>query len=272
MRVIYINGNLGNQVFICAFKDYLVKKYPNEKFFRHIIKGCPPVRVESYFDLKLPPHNWLISLVATFVFYSDIVLRKVFKKGWPFVCYAGQIDEKKKFFRNYLQDKYFYEDRDSSWLRIKQPVSYPEGYAQFENSIKTTDAVTVHIRRGDYVKPGSAYTDLSSTDYYDKAIAQAKEWYPNCQLFVFSDDLEYAKTRIKGNNVTFVNCNNGANSYLDIQLMSLAKVNIMANSTFSYWAAYINHENKKVIYPKAWFNVGTGRKAPDIMLNDWLGL
>ena len=95
---------------------------------------------------------------------------------------------------------------------------------------------------------------------------------PDAKFFFFSDDLDYVKGLFKGDNIFYVDCNKGNNGYLDIKLMSLAKVNIIANSTFSYWAAYINHEKKKVIYPKVWFDVRTGRKAPDIMLESWIGI
>ncbi len=270
MKVIYVNGNLGNQVFICAFSEYLKKTNPSENVYCHVVKSCPPVTVERFFDLKLPPQDFIISLLATIVFYSDIFLRKIGLRGWPFVCHSGKLDEKKTFFRNYLQESFYYENEQSSWLQIKIPESLSEEYMNYEKLILENESVTVHIRRGDYVKPGSTFTDLASTDYYKVAIEKVKEVCPNAKFFFFSDDLVYVKAHFKGNNYYYVDCNRGSNSFLDIKLMSLAKVNIMANSTFSYWGAYIGNENKTVYYPTKWFN--NGRPAPAIMLRSWNGI
>lgn len=270
MKVIYVNGNLGNQVFVCAFGEYLKKKYPAEKVYCHVVKGCPPVTVEKFFDLKLPPQNLFISILAIIVFYSDILLRKLGLRGWPFVCHSGKLDEKKMFFRNYLQESYYYKNETSSWLRIKIPGALSEDYKNYEKLIVESESVTVHIRRGDYVKPGSTFTDLASTDYYRSAIEKVKELHSNAKFFFFSDDLDYVKAHFKGNDYYYVDCNRGSNSFLDIKLMSLAKVNIMANSTFSYWAAYIGHEQKTVIYPTEWYT--NGRPAPAIIINHWIGV
>lgn len=271
MKVLCFNGNLGNQVFYCAFKDYLKRKYDEDVYY-FVLKGCPRISVDQHFNLELPQKNRAIGFLSAIVFYGEIVLRKFFHLKLPqkLVCGRGEITESSIFFSNYIQDKFFYENLDSSWLTIKMPAELSFEYTSFANEIISRDSIAVHIRRGDYVKPGSIYADLSSTDYYDKAIKLALDIYPNAHIYFFSDDLEYVKTHFNYANAHFVDCNRGANSYLDMSLMSLAKVNIMANSTFSYWGAYMGHEHKTVIYPKNWFSVNSGRKAPNIMLNSWI--
>lgn len=272
MKIICFSGNLGNQVFYCAFKDYLLKKNPKEKVYKYVIRWCPPVTVEKYFNLKAPESNKWANAVSCIIFYLEIILMKFLRIKLPssIVCGRGKINEDALFFSNYLQDKYFYEHRDSSWLQINMPNILSDDYLRYEKMIKESDSICVHIRRGDYIKPGSAYVDLSSTNYYQSAIELARKKYPKGKLFFFSDDLSFAKDHFGDASSVYVDCNRGVNSYLDIKLMSLGKVNIMANSTFSYWGAYMGHEYKTIFCPKAWFRKETGRQAPDIMLDSWI--
>ena len=276
MKVICFSGNLGNQIFYCAFKDYLKRKYDMQNVYYHVMKYCPPVMVTNYFELELPKSNWFVDFLSTLVFYSEIALKKLFhqKLSQKLLCGNGVITEESMFFSNYLQDKYYYEAMDSSWLKIKMPDHLSDDYLEFESLIKDHKSICVHIRRGDYVKKGSLYEDLSSTDYYDNAIKYALNIVPEAKIFFFSDDLEYVRSHFVYSNSYYVDCNRGDLSYLDIKLMSLCNINIMANSTFSYWGSYINHEKKIVIYPQRWFKESSGRKSPNIMLQreNWIGL
>ncbi len=271
MKIICFSGNLGNQVFYCAFKDYIETKMPQESVYRFVMRGCPSVSVNRCFNLSLPKQSILVDIISFFLVYFNIFLKKVFHIALPnsIVCSGNQIDLGAFIFSNYLQDKFFYEERDSSWLQIKMPPEVSDDYKIIERLILETNSISVHVRRGDYINPGSSYEDLSATDYYDIAIALAKKKYPDGKLFVFSDDLDYVRNRF-GKDAYYVDCNRGDNSYLDMKLMSISKVNIMANSTFSYWAAYMGHEHKLVICPKKWFRSSTGRAAPTIMLESWI--
>lgn len=276
MKVIWFNGNFGNQIFYCAYKDYLKIKFPQEKIYAYIDKRCPPVRVEERTNLTVPQRNCFVDVISFMIFnVLGVFFRRIPSKFVPkWYCWKGTLNDEANFFGHSLQEKSFYNDWKGDWLDIKEPIQSDQGYLKWKKLIEECNAVCVHLRRGDYVAPGSSYVDLSATDYYQKAMDYAKTILPNAEFFFFSDDLGYVKSLFKGVNVHYVDCNQGSNSYLDIKLMSLAKVNIMANSTFSYWGAYINHEQKVVIYPKAWFCEWTGRKAPDIMLDkgNWIGI
>ena len=70
----------------------------------------------------------------------------------------------------------------------------------------------------------------------------------------------------------FIDWNKGNDSIYDMYLMSLAKVNIIANSTFSFWAAYLNRRSELTIYPSRWYQKGSGLKNPDIFPDEWIGL
>lgn len=274
MKVIVFNGNLGNQVFYCAFKLYIESKYKNEKVYMYIRKGCPKVRVADCFELDLPQRIKFGGFIIAFILFIDNCFRTIFH--WSIfnsiICgNSERINERALIFTNYLQDNYYYRDLPSNWLRVRKPQKKIEQYLYYKDLINNTNSISVHVRRGDYI--GTIFTDLASTDYYDKAIAYAKSLIPDGELFFFSDDLNFVKERY-GNfeKAHFVDCNRDEYSYLDIELMSHAKVNIMANSSFSYWGAYMNHENKTVIYPKNWFVPESKRQAPNIVLSNWVGV
>lgn len=274
MKVIWFNGNFGNQIFYCAYKDYLEKKFPKEKVFAYIDKKCPPVKVEERTNLTMPKQSAWVDYASFLVFkVIGVLLRRMPLKMVPrWYCGKGELNDNATFNGHSIQVKSFYENTDSSWLQIKEPDALEDDYLKWKQLILESSSVCIHLRRGDYVKPGSAYVDLSSTDYYRKAMDYAKSILPDAKFFFFSDDLDYVKGVFQSDNVYYVDCNKGSNGYLDIKLMSLAKVNIMANSTFSYWASYIDNEHKTVIYPKQWFCEWTGRKSPDIMLEkkNWI--
>lgn len=274
MKIIWFNGNLGNQVFYCKYKDYLKDKFPNQRIFAFIDPRCPKISVDKYFNLEVPEIGILTNILSFIVFkVIGALLRRIPQKYTPkWYCESGELNDNSTFFAHNLQLKYFYEREDSSWLQVKMNSSVSSEYVGFASQIANGPSVAVHLRRGDYIRPGSAYVDLSSTDYYEKAMAKAKDILPNCQFYFFSDDLDFVRGKFTGDNIHYVDCNRGDNSYLDIKLMSFAKINIMANSTFSYWGAYMNHEQKTIIYPKAWFREWTGRKSPDIMLDSWIGI
>lgn len=111
--------------------------------------------------------------------------------------------------------------------------------------------MSVHVRHGDYKKYGMP---ILSMGYYKEACRILCTKVANPHFFIFSDDVEFIKDnfRFLGNgNYTIVSNNRGANSYIDMQLMSLCKHNVNANSTFSYWGARLNkNEHKVCITPK----------------------
>ena len=230
MKIIVFNGNLGNQVFYCAFKQYIETKYKDEKVYMYIRKGCPKVRVADCFELSLPRRIKFGGFIIAFILFVDKCFRTFFHRSVfnSIICSnSDRINEGAILFTNYLQDNYYYKCLPSNWLRVRKPQEQSEQYLYYKHLINNTNSISVHVRRGDYI--GTIFTDLASTDYYEKAIAYAKSFLPNGELFFFSDDLDFVKGRY-GNigKAHFVDCNRAEYSYLDIELMSLAKVNIMA--------------------------------------------
>lgn len=139
----------------------------------------------------------------------------------------------------------------------------PEHFAGHEDYIKEVFSegitphqepfVSLHVRRGDYVKH-PMFEQLWATDYYDRAMAQ----FPRDSKFlIFSDDIEWCRRKWSGTQFQF---SWGRNEIEDMNIMAGCQHNIIANSSFSWWGAYLNpNPNKIVVYPKAWHTDGIVR-------------
>lgn len=141
--------------------------------------------------------------------------------------------------------------------------------------ITKVDAISVHVRRGDYLanKAINKVHGVIEVDYYMKAIQRIRKTIPSPHFFVFSDDLEWAINNLGlQDEGTFVSHNKGASSYEDMRLMNLCKHNIIANSSFSWWGAWLNqNKNKIVIYPKKWFN-DPSKNISDLTPVTWISI
>lgn len=122
--------------------------------------------------------------------------------------------------------------------------------------ITAKESVSLHIRRGDYLTAeNSIFQNICTPTYYKNAVSYMNSNVVNPYYFIFSNDIEWCKNNLNLDNITFVDWNIGVNSYKDMQLMSLCKHNIIANSSFSWWGAWLNNNpNKVVCVPKRWYN------------------
>ncbi len=144
---------------------------------------------------------------------------------------------------------------------------------ELAKKICKTNSISIHIRRGDYTTNSKtlATHGICSLNYYDQAINTILKQYPDAQFFVFSDDFEWVNENFASRyaNITLVSHNKGVNSYNDMQLMSMCKHHIIANSSFSWWGAWLNpRKDKTVIAPAHWF--ADGRNTQDLIPNTWI--
>jgi len=165
------------------------------------------------------------------------------------------------FLDGYWQSEKYFVDIDDllrTELSFRDELSPEE--KNFANAIKASSAVSIHVRRGDYVtNPRAAATHgTCSLDYYQRAASYMKERIGSPTYFVFSDDPEWALRHMTflsaGEHVVNVQTKSG---FRDLRLMSLCKHNIIANSSFSWWGAWLNtHARKIVVAPQKWFATG----------------
>ena len=136
--------------------------------------------------------------------------------------------------------------------------------------IKNTESVGIHVRRGDYLTDPT-YQGICDLPYYRNAIAFINEHIKVPNFFIFSNDAEWCKENIAPlcSKYTIIDWNGGKMSWADMQLMSLCKHNIIAHSSFSWWAAWLNnHDDKIVVSPKGWLNREDITDTPQ--LKDWI--
>lgn len=144
--------------------------------------------------------------------------------------------------------------------------------AELAHQILGSNAVSVHVRRGDYASDSKtlATHGVCRPEYYFTAIESVCRRVPGVRLFAFSDDPEWvAETLLpRYPGLTVVDHNQGLTSYNDMRLMSLCHHHIVANSSFSWWGAWLNpNPDKIVIAPQNWF--ANGIDARDLVPADW---
>lgn len=135
--------------------------------------------------------------------------------------------------------------------------------------IKNSQSVSIHVRRTDKLNNSEYFsTELS---YLNNAMTVFKKILKDPLFYVFSDDIVWCKENIQENNTVFIDWNDDAHAYEDLRLMSLCKHNIIAESSFSWWGAYLNTNHEKVVItppPSRWVN-RKNSLCKDILPSEW---
>ncbi|MBB4803658.1 hypothetical protein HNP37_003733 [Flavobacterium nitrogenifigens] len=275
MILIKLQGGLGNQMFQYAFGSIMAKQNKTK-----IVIEDSAYRITDK-RKGFTPRNFELSIFENhyeFVKESDISL-------FNNLSLLNRIKRKLKLnFPKKKEEETF--EYSSELLALKAPVFFT-GYFQsykyfagFEEYVKTLfsfsidklsqenknlihifkqqNTIAVHIRRGDYVTDTitNQFHGLCDIQYYEQAILLIASKIQKPTLVFFSDDPEWVKQNFENLNFPkiYINHNKEENSWQDMFLMSICSHNIIANSSFSWWAAWLNdNKNKIVIAPKKWF-------------------
>ena len=171
-------------------------------------------------------------------------------------------------------EKYFSNIREQLRKTFRFQIKKQDLTMFFEKKIRTTNAVSLHIRRGDYVSNPKAleFHGLMSNEYYSSAIKKVQELRGQCTFFVFSDDSDWAKnwaTHHLPKDSIIVSSAETHDSD-EMYLMSLCRYHIMANSSFSWWASWLNENpDKLTIAPQSWFK-DKSYKTDDLYIPQWI--
>jgi len=146
-------------------------------------------------------------------------------------------------------EKYFLAVKEQIFATFKfnEPAD-PENMAHIKN-IKSQNSVSIHVRRGDYLDTGNynLFGGVCTENYYQAAIDLIETKVNNPRFFVFSNDTPWVKANLHISNVVYVTGNAGNNSWKDLYLMTLCKHHIIANSSFSWWGAWLNNNPGKIV-------------------------
>lgn len=273
MIIIKLSGGLGNQLFQYSFGRYLSLKYKTElKFdiqlnsnasdFTPRLLGLSKYNIDLHFADK--------EEIRKYKFFKDGYLSRIERKMtqiFPFLNKKFIIEKpfhildecsfaNNCYYDGYWQSEiYFNSIKEILQADLKFNEDLDFANEELANEILKSNAISLHIRRGDYlsVNSNSKIFAICTIDYYQKAIDYFNLKFTNPVFYIFSDDIEWAKNNFKKSNFKIVDINSN-NPQADLYLMSLCKHNIIANSSFSWWGAWLNpNKEKTVIYPERWY-------------------
>lgn len=267
MIIVRIVGGLGNQMFQYAYAKALEQrgyavKIDISKFKKYKLHGG--YHLDKFkIDLEIA--------TPLSVFLSKLGLKKSFKERSLLFNTKFLNLPKKGYVKGYFQtEKYFADCRSVLLNQFTFKEKLSDSTINYLKEITIAkNACSLHIRRGDYIsdKKANSVHGTCDLEYYKSAIKHIKSKFKDAHFFIFSDDISWSKKNLKINNATYIN--HQTLPHEDIHLMSLCKHNITANSSFSWWGAWLNQQkNKIVIAPKQWFV----NKENEVACKSWIQL
>lgn len=258
MNVVRLSGGLGNQLFQYAFGRVLQECSGNktgyDKTWYDKLRVPPRPYILDQFQIKVPITNYLMTCK---------VVEKI-SEGIPSLHVDG------KYFHGYWQNPDLYSfkllEEFREGFHLRKEYQTPE-FLELKQQMQSCNSVALHVRRGDYLlHPNHLVLPLQ---YYQNALSYMGSMKKDVELFVFSDDIEWCKEN-------FMDCHfvEVGNECLEFELMRSCKHFIIANSTFSWWPAYLS-VNATVIGPKKWWRDsinGFSVYEKRILQKDWLNI
>jgi hypothetical protein len=282
MIITELNGGLGNQMFQYAAGLALATKHAVELKINLQLLDASDNQTYSlnHFHInaleassdEINRYSSLYSKVSDRVFRPYFRRKRFYEQSF---CYDRNFVSASSdtMLSGYWQSEKYFSDFSEiirQEFRFKTPPT--DINTQLAEEIQGTNSVSLHIRRGDYVtnKTANRIHGTCELPYYDKCIERITTSIVNPVFFVFSDDPDWATQNLRLRfSAHYINHNYGDRSFEDMRLMSLCKHNIIANSTFSWWAAWLNSNPEKMVFaPQKWFNDPT-RDTRDLTPQGW---
>lgn len=275
MVIVKLYGGLGNQMYQFAAGKSLARRLNTAvlldlEWFKHV-KNDPELTLRHYeldgFGI-LPPRMRAKDKLALKLNHP-----KVFKES-----FFGYLKEFEELSGNIILDgywqsyKYFELYNKDIISEFKFPSKPKPRNKKIIKDIKSSNSVLIHVRRGDYnTKRGKQFHGLLPMNYYNKAVADISKRVKQPMFFIFSDEIEWCRQNFDFKYPTeFIDSNSSNTGPEDMQMMSACKHMIIANSSFSWWAAWLNRNPDKIVYaPLAWFK-GAGHIIDDRIPPSWI--
>jgi hypothetical protein len=251
-------GRLGNQMFQMASTIGIARKlnydvkFPSENFIKgsgYEYNGCDLIEC---FDIP----EILITL-RDFIQIISGYTEKEFTYNSELLNISDYTN-----INGYLQtEKYFIDIEDE----IRKIFTFKANIRNIGDAVKIEDGshVSLHIRRGDYLN-SMDYHPVQDHDYFKNTMS---EFSDDQKFYIFSDDIEWCKSKFIGDRFRFIET---GSPYVDMYIMSKFKNHIIANSSFSWWGAWLSGRDSKVIAPKKWFGPAINNDTADIYCKNWI--
>lgn len=285
--VVGLSGGLGNQMFQYAAGRCLAHRLScNLQLDLSWFQG----RNDRVFALQ--PFNIVGSQLLTWPWLSgsgQALLSRIYRRFMPRImglqiwrephfhfCAGFFSITQPVYLEGYWQSqRYFMEIRSQLLLDFSLLLPLPEPCQLILEQIRGYDSICVHVRRGDYVSNPSAAKlhGVCSISYYLKGIAELVKGLRNPHCFIFSDDPEWVRNYLHFEfPMTIVDINGTRDVHLDLIMMSSCRNFLIANSSLSWWGAWLgSHPKKKVIAPISWFNK-SNKDTKDLLPSEWIQL
>lgn len=281
MVIVKIKCGLGNQMFQYALGKRLALDWQDElkvdlSWFDNIKTGDIPRDLEiDGFNVVLNEATEVEIAQAMPSIFSRTIdkIRGRMNRNHFYRFYAKILKKKNQVYLDgYFQSyKYFETIRDVLLAEFTLKNGYHREVDSIKSEIeKAEQSVAVHIRRGDFATIRKGYNGLCDLAYYQKALEIVKNKFPNVQLFIFSDDIEWAKANLKFSSPMVFVSNPALNPAEELWLMGLCKHQIIANSTFSWWAAWLNKNPQKIVVSPSRWLVAEDIKTDNLLSSSWI--
>lgn len=278
MIIIRFQGGLGNQLFQYAlYKElqYLGKEvyadlsiFEREEEIREFELGKLGIKV-TVADPKLVKKMCPSGQDIFTKIIKNTICRKHFtKEKNSYIFDSSFLKCDNQYLIGYWQTEKYFQDVK---VQLRKEINFlpleDEKNTMILDKIHSTNAVSVHMRFGDYVN-NSIYDNICTDRYYSTAIEEMKRIHEDAVFYVISDDIERAKVVLDNDTYEYIDWNGGNNCYYDMKLISQCRHNIIANSSFSWWGTWLNdNKAKTVIAPSIWLN---GVITDDIEMASWI--
>lgn len=261
IKIVTFQSGLGNQIFQYVF--YLFLKSKSYHVYPYYITNL----LNEHYGLEVHKilKNVNLKKTPTGIYYLAEIIKRYFPQFTSDSYHEDEI--KHLLYKGYYFNKFFFDSLPPNSIELDF-ANLSTKNKEFIKKNKDKLLVSIHFRRGDYLKADNIYGNICTTYYYAEAIKYVNNNFKNVMYVIFSDDIQYVEENFKIENANYVTWNQGTNSYMDLLLMACCPINIIANSSFSYWAARLNPTSKQVIYPYKWWHY----TRPDIFPDSWLGL
>lgn len=285
MVIVRVLGGLGNQLFQYALYRSLQESgravyLDMSAFRREEYRNIRSIAVFPKAVIQEADPQICSELADTSRNFCSKIRRKIFGRKSTYVAedhnlhFQEEILSKDNVYLSgcWQSELYFRQIREKLLEELVFPPDIGNQNEKILKMINNNNSVSVHIRRGDYLegRASKVYGGICTDQYYDNAVSYMRNKHRNTHFFIFSNDVEWVKEHYSSNDMTVVDWNTGENDYLDMYLMTQCRHNIIANSSFSWWGAWLNqHTDKEVISPIRWFNPEY-HEAPHIICDDWI--
>jgi hypothetical protein len=290
MIISYLSGGIGNQLFQFAMGLSIAKRKNIELLFDVNSFRWDNLREfelqklgidyniasdELIFKIKNTPSNFISKikkrLNIEIPYYQQSYIKE---RDFEYDLNFQKFNCNNVYFEGYWQSEKYFRDIRDSILKSITFNNLSNECLEFKNNIsKSLNSVSLHIRRGDYAQnpETNEYHGLVGINYYNSSIEILNSKLKNPTFFVFSDDKSYAKSLFDGKE-NFIVIDSKFEDYEELFLMSKCEHQIIANSSFSWWGAWLNqNKNKNVIAPKNWFkNQEIQSKTKDLIPKEWM--